>query len=161
MKNPKQQSKPSIKSQMLSKTIITDRSNGSKRVSIDFSKCTSRTKSEFARETNINNIVKLPLPVAPPLSYADLTNPPDLRQVFATIHTIKENFSQLPSDVRRLMNNDPAEMQSFIMDPQNRDFLISRGVLTKTPASTTPSSASQEPPEASKVPPVTSESKKA
>lgn len=131
MINPKQQKRSPIKAQTLLETHITKRENGSTKVTLDFSNTTSLTQQEFLRESNINNIVKLPMPEQTPLSYGDLTDPPNLRRLFETIHTVKESFMQMPSDVRKLMDNDPAKMQEYVTNPKNQDFLISRGVLTR------------------------------
>jgi len=130
MRNIKQQEKPNITEQQIMERKITTRENGSLRVQQDYSKTTSRTKQEFVRETDINNIVKYPmLENTEALTYADLTSPPNLREIFKSVHEVKETFAQLPSDIRKLMNNDPAQMESFIADKKNHKTLIDQGIL--------------------------------
>lgn len=150
--NPKQQKRPSINAQKLTKKIITTRENGSLRIKLDFSHGTSRTKQEFLKETDINNIVKLPLPEQKALSYTDLRNPPDLRKVFETVHTVTDSFASLPSDLRRLMDNDPSNLQAFLSDPKNTQILVDRGVLLKKETEK-PSKAPQKDPDLSKEQP--------
>lgn len=154
MRNVKQQKRMPIREQFKRERLVTQRKDGSFRVQLDFSNTTSRTKPEFLKEVNINNIVKLPQMPIPPLTYADLTDPPNLRQLFQTIHDVKESFSKLPSDIRKLMDNDPAKMQSFICDPKNYSLLVSRGILKERETSSEKSSqnASAESSKASKVP---------
>ena len=161
MRNLKQQKKPSIKEQTLIKKIITERENGTKRVQLDFSETVSRCKPEFAKETNINNIVKLPLPEAPVLSYGDLRDPPNLGDVFETIHQVKEHFAQLPSDIRKLMDNDPAKLQDFLNDTKNHDILEARGLLKKKASPQEPSNPPVASPKDSKVPKKTPDDKNA
>ena len=137
MRNPKQQKRAPIGAQFKAKKIITTRENGSLRVQKDFSDCVSKTKLEFQKECDIHNIVKFPLPPQAPLAYSDLSNVPNLRDVFKTVHDVKENFMKIPSDVRKLMDNDPSKLKMFIEDPKNKELLLAKGVL-KAPESAKP-----------------------
>lgn len=129
MRNPEQQKKQPYKVQQKLQTKVITRKNGTKRVSMDFSKTTSRTNPEFQRECDINNIVKLPLPPQQPLTYGDVTNEPTLREVFKTVYDVKSNFMKLPSDVRKLMDNDPSKLHSFLTDEKNHALLVDRGII--------------------------------
>jgi hypothetical protein len=108
---------------------VVERENGTRKVSLNFSKTTSKVNPEFQRECDIHNIIKLPLSEQPIMSYGDVTDLPSLRDVFRTVHDVKSNFMKIPSDVRKLMDNDPANLHSFLTNPKNKDLLISKGVL--------------------------------
>jgi hypothetical protein len=132
MINKKQQARLPISAQIKAEKKVTVRENGTLRVQKDFSKTTSRTKQEFAKAASIHNIMKMPLKDSPEMTYADISNPPNLRQLFATIHDVKTNFEKLPSAVRKAMQNDPSKMQEFILDKNNTNYLIEHGVLKKS-----------------------------
>lgn len=152
MINPKQQKRAPISATYRSKRVLETRKNGSRRSAIDFSESVSLCKTEFQRETDINQIVKFPIPPKTPMSYGDLTNPPNLEDMFSTIHEVQDHFMNLPSDVRRLINNDPSQLQNFLNDPKNRDLLVSRGLLIEEKAPEAPKKASPEPSKVSKDP---------
>lgn len=98
---------------------------------LDFSKGTSRTNPEFQKECDIHNIIKLPLPEQVELAYGDITETPTLRDVFKTVHDVRSNFMKLPSDIRKLMDNDPSLMRQFITDPKNKELLMDRGIIKR------------------------------
>ena len=130
MRNIKQQNKPTLSEQQDMIRKVTTRENGSIRVQQDYSETTSRTKQEFVKEADINNIVKYPiLENQVPLTYADMTTPPNLREIFKSVHEVKETFATLPSAIRKMMDNDPAKMEKFIGDKSNQELLIQQGVL--------------------------------
>lgn len=136
MMNPKQQKRADVNATTMVKSIIETRENGSRRVSLDFSDCTSRTKQEYVKESNINNIAIIPPKPIEPLAFADLRNPPDLAQVFKTVYDVRDGFAQLPSSIRSMMGNDPSKLQAFITNPDNYDLLVKRGVLIEREAKT-------------------------
>jgi hypothetical protein len=148
MRNVKQQNKAPFSSQRLAKRIVSTRPDGSRSVKINFSSCSSRCKPEFQRECDINNIVRMPLPPPSPLCFMDISNPPDLSSYFSCVQNVTDMFETIPSDIRRLMNNDPSQLQSFILDPSNTDLLVSRGVLRRpnVDRTTVSSETSPEPP---------------
>lgn len=61
--------------------------------------------------------------------YIDETLIPDAITSFNMVNEARELFLELPSRVRKAMDNDPRLMESFLADPENKDFLIKHGVL--------------------------------
>lgn len=95
----------------------------------------SMTDQEFKNSSDINNIIKAP--VTPPefeQSYGDLSKMPDLETAFKITQDAITAFEMLPSNVRKLIDNDPSKLVSFIEDEKNKDFLIKEGVLKKPKA---------------------------
>lgn len=122
-----------------STTKITIRKNGTKRVQLDVSQ-PQITDQSMAKATDINNILKQyattgqrPQPITDPSYYRDTSNIPDIITAFETVNNAYDAFSQLPANVRKLMDNNPSNMVSFISDPNNTDMLIKAGVLQKLP----------------------------
>lgn len=107
---------------------------------ISFKDSVSKTRQEFTRESNINNIVKQGIiQNTHPLNYADLVNLPSFEDAFNTVRHAHDSFMQLPSVVRKMIDNDPSKLQDFISDPENTDLLLKTGVLkAKKPATSAP-----------------------
>lgn len=63
--------------------------------------------------------------------YIDNTEIPNLMEAFEITQRASELFYSLPADVRRLMDNDPAQLENFINNPENADILLKNGVLVK------------------------------
>lgn len=81
-------------------------------------------------------------------AYLDNTELPSLEQAFEMVNQASELFMQLPATVRKAMDNDPSQLENFISDDNNRDFLVKHGVLVqkeKEPKSPPESSAVPEP----------------
>lgn len=117
----------------LAKTILTvNKKTGARRVQLDFSNCTSKTRPEFTRESEINLLVnKGIIANTHPLNYLDLTQTPSFEEAFSVVQYAKDAFHQLPSDIRKLIDNDPSKLQSFVNDPSNRPILEQHNVLKK------------------------------
>ena len=77
--------------------------------------------------------------------YLDVTELPSYMDAHARISEAKRLFSELPAQVRNAMLNDPANLEPFIADPRNMEFLIEHGVLERVdePKSKQVSSSSQ------------------
>ena len=63
--------------------------------------------------------------------YVDNTSTPSLEDAFRTVSEAREAFLDLPANIRRLMDNDPAKMEQFLSDSDNTEILIKYGVLEK------------------------------
>lgn len=134
MRNEKQQNRKPISSHFKAEKKIKEIKNKDgklirKRVQKCFKKSTSMFKSEYAKETDINNIIKYPMDNDFKLTYADLTNKPNLEEVFATVNEINENFHRIPSNVRKLIDNDASRLQELVTNKDYEKVLISSGVL--------------------------------
>lgn len=61
--------------------------------------------------------------------YADVSEVPTLETAFKIAAEASELFLQLPPQVRLAMDNDPSQLENFIADENNTDYLIKHGVL--------------------------------
>lgn len=107
----------------------------------------SMTQQGLAADTDINTIVKrfrlgeipMPEPLGPEY-YADIANLPDLRAILEYQRDYKNQFMDLPAEIRTRFRNDPAEMWDFVANPHNAAEAIRLGILKDTtpPADTPP-----------------------
>lgn len=63
--------------------------------------------------------------------YVDTTELPNFLEAFSIVQEAKDLFYELPSDVRKLMNHDPSQLESFIKDEENKDICIKHNLFTK------------------------------
>lgn len=110
------------------------------KVRVDFKDTVSRTKQEFQRESDINNIMaqyvnygQIP-PAARTGIYGDVSEIGDLLTAERTILQANEAFNSLPANVRDRFKNKPQNMLEFVQDPANREEAISLGLINKPPA---------------------------
>lgn len=118
---------------------FTLRENKTRRVQIDCSQG-GLTDQSFKNDADINVIVERfnktgILPTIERKSYfADVTEIPTLEQAFDIVDKAREQFGKLPAEVRRKMGDNPANLENFINDEDNAEFLKKHGVLIeKTP----------------------------
>lgn len=97
-----------------------------------------RTKQEPKNEADINNIVArymktgfVPQPGQQP-RFGDFTGPgfQDMRNAIADIDM---QFLQLPPRVRKMFNNDPANVVRFVGDPKNQAEAARLGLIVLPP----------------------------
>jgi phage internal scaffolding protein len=107
-------------------------------VKVDFSGTKSRTKSEFAEEANINNIVRrciagavMPTGSRPPM-FGDFTEVQDFTSAQTMITQASQEFMQLPSEIREMFGNNVTDLLDFLDDPQNASEAIELGLLPRT-----------------------------
>jgi len=105
------------------------------REQIDFSGTTSRTKTEFADECNINTIVNrskmsgvLPQGNRQPM-FGDFSEVSDYTEAQTSIAQAQEEFINLPSDVRAKFNNNVADLLDFIDNPANAEEAQKMGLI--------------------------------
>lgn len=98
----------------------------------------SRTKSEMAKECDINNIVKkhqqfgaLPPGLRGPGIYADVSSLPDYQTALDITIDAQRRFDSLPATTREFFRNDPGELLQFLKDPKNRDKAIELHLIPK------------------------------
>ena len=63
--------------------------------------------------------------------FIDNTSIPTLEEAFDIVNRAEEAFYSLPPDIRRLMDNDPSQLELFIQDPNNKDILLKNGVIVQ------------------------------
>lgn len=93
------------------------------------------TDQSYAKSCDINNIVKQfaktnRLPESTKVAqYGDFSETPTLETAFKIAHVARDAFYQLPSDVRKLLENDPSKLESFIANPKNKQICLDNGLL--------------------------------
>lgn len=107
------------------------------RVTVDCSR-PELTEQEHANSCNINFIVaqfektgELPQSVRIP-KFQDNTETPTLEEAFNVARDATNAFLDLPATLRRQMDNNPENLESFILDPDNYDTLKKHGVIIET-----------------------------
>ena len=106
-------------------------------VQVSFKGTKTRTKSEFADEANINNIVKrcmngaaMPTGGRTPL-FGDFSEVADFTSAQTLIAQANAEFEQLPSDVREKFGNNVSDLMDFLDDENNIDEAIALGLAPK------------------------------
>jgi len=134
--------------------------DASSRTAISFPNAT-RTKQEFAKETDINTIMRKyektgvidPRLQRGPGSYGDFTGATDYQTSLNQVVEAQEAFYALPSSLRARFHNDPGELLDFVSDDENYAEAVKLGLVP-------PPKPKEEPaprPKASETPPSSSE----
>jgi len=63
--------------------------------------------------------------------YIDNTTIPNLEDAFSIARNATELFNSLPADIRKLMDNNPVNLESFVHNPDNADMLLKHGLIVK------------------------------
>jgi len=90
------------------------------RVSIDCPPEEARTHQADKAEVDINNIVRRGVPAVPPDLRAQFVDVSDAQDLKATLDTAREAmrvFGELPSNIRKLVKNDPVQLLELMDDP--------------------------------------------
>lgn len=61
--------------------------------------------------------------------FQDNTNIPSLEDSFNAVRAATEQFYELPATLRKLMDNNPQNLESFIQNPANEKYLIEHGLI--------------------------------
>nr|QJB19904.1 MAG: internal scaffolding protein [Microvirus sp.] len=70
--------------------------------------------------------------------YIDNSTIPSLEAAFNIVNAASEAFNSLPANIRKLMDNDPSNLEFFVQNPDNRTLLEQHGMLiSKIPTQTT------------------------
>lgn len=97
-----------------------------------------RTQQHFRDEVDINNIVARfertgQLPQASgAVTYGDVTSY-DFMHMMNIVAKQKAKFMAYPAKIRNMFNNDPAQLLTFLEDPENHDHARKLGILPKLP----------------------------
>lgn len=114
----------------------------------------SLTIQSEAEDADINTIVKrfgltgqLPTDVRMPVS-GDFTGISDYHTAVNTVKAAELAFMEMPADVRKRFNHDPANLIAFMEDPSNRDEAVKLGLVVPAPvpAAAAPVAPSASPP---------------
>lgn len=97
------------------------------------------TQQHFKDEADINNIIakfnRTGFLVDPLTSvtrqpmFGEFDNIPDFRETQNMIAMAKENFMELPSELRKRFHNDAVELLEFLQDENNKDEAIRLGLV--------------------------------
>lgn len=105
---------------------------------IDFSNEKSRTKQCFRDECDINNIMskyvktgQLPSLIKENPQYGDFSEPLDYQKALDLVSFADEQFSALPSGLRKKFSNDPLEFLNFVHNPDNIQEMYDLGLAVK------------------------------
>lgn len=98
----------------------------------------SKTDQSDKDMVNINSIMSryrktglLPQFKEKVAQYIDTTQIPSYMDAHEQISRANEMFMQLPSDVRKLMDNNPANLEKVLQDEKYHDLLVDYGILKK------------------------------
>jgi len=101
----------------------------------------SRTKQSFAKECDINNIMKRYEKdgVVNHFNryggmYGDFTGVPEYREAVERVMRADAMFMSLPASIRTRFENDPGAFVKFVEDPANKDELTKMGLVRPAPA---------------------------
>jgi phage internal scaffolding protein len=113
------------------------RPNGTKRIKLTLDSKQITDQSDL-KASDINNIMRqyAKTGVLPNLKdrvaqYIDNTQIPSYMEALEQIQGAKEMFLELPSNLRKMMDNNPNNLEKFIKDPENEDICLKYGILEK------------------------------
>lgn len=99
----------------------------------------SMTVQSFKEECDINEIVRrfgltgeMPNNFRMPIS-GDFTGVSDFKSAMDLLIDAQDQFDSLPAGVREQFANDPAELITFLENPDNRDKAIDMGLIARPP----------------------------
>lgn len=98
----------------------------------------SLTKAEFARDADLNELVRrfgistgnIPVAALDPSYYGDLSDVPDLRTALDRVGEAKERFQALPAAIRQRFNHSPGQFYDWIHNAENWQEAQGMGLLT-------------------------------
>jgi len=122
------------------------------RVTINLSKG-KRTKSEFAKECDINHIMakfdktgRLPALIKQNPIYGDFTTLPSYMEAQQIIINANNQFDALSRELKGKFNGRPEEFLAYVNDPANKAELQKEGLLPKDEETITTEPAKTEVP---------------
>lgn len=108
-------------------------------VRLDFKDDLGKTRQEFKKETDINQILKkyqktglLTFVNRHQGSYGDFTGI-DLRSSIETFEKASDMFMEMPSEMRKHFQNDPIEFLNFVNDKDNFEKAKEMGLIVDPP----------------------------
>lgn len=116
---------------------ITVRENGTKRYQ-SIPEGPSMTDQSDKNYLDINNIMQnyaktgiLPQFREKIAHYMDASVLPSYMEAHEQIQEAKLLFEAIPAKIRKMMDNNPQNLEPFLKDPENKEILIKYGVLEK------------------------------
>lgn len=97
----------------------------------------SKTKQGHKKECDINEIMAhykktgyLPV-TGRQAFYADVSEMGDYRSALDNVIRADRAFGQLPAELRKRFDNDPAKFLDWCADPENRDEMVELGLVER------------------------------
>lgn len=113
----------------------------------------SRTKQSDGLHTNINEIMNRyvahgVVPAAAGTArYGDFSSGMDYKDAMDAVRRAEQNFMDLPSNIRRHVNQDPGQFLDMVFDQSRRQELIDLGMLPQAdPTLEDPGKSGETPP---------------
>lgn len=113
----------------------------------------SRTKQSDALHTNINAIMKRYVAhgVVPQAAgtarYGDFSSGMDYKEAMDTVRRAEEDFQDLPSNIRKHVNQDPGQFLDMVFDKSRKQELVDLGLLPQAdPTIDEPEKSGETPP---------------
>ena len=121
----------------MTKTTIYSRYNVPKDDGLDFIEPTM-TQQHFKKECDINTIIDNftrtgELPQVYGAEFADYSDGFDYQTSMNFLIRAQEMFDDLPAKIRKEFNNNPAELLTFMDNPENYDRGVELGLFEKRP----------------------------
>lgn len=118
------------------KINITERKNGFKRVSYDFSDEKTITDQAAASELTMDSIVKkLEKGILPNfkegLIYTSDLGVRNLQDLVERSNEVQNTFNALPSEIKQLMGQNIQNFDAVLFDPANEELLLKHGLLVQ------------------------------
>lgn len=121
----------------------------------------SRTKQEFKDECDINNIVNQ-FAKTGVITHVNRREPQyghvdgsDFADAMRVVTEAQAMFDDMPAEIRKRFNNDPAELLDFVQNPENIDAMREMGLIEAE--TTTTGRPEPQPPPAPPAPPAAPE----
>ncbi len=64
-------------------------------------------------------------------SYMDCSQIPSLMDAHDLVESAKQSFMELPAEIRKLMYNNPENLEKFIQNPENHAVLTKNGIIVE------------------------------
>lgn len=130
-------------------------------VGLVFAEDEGLTQQHFKQESDVNFIVGRYLKTGEmdwinerPPHYGDVSDiPVDLLGAYEAVERAELAFGDLPSEIRKSLDNDPSRLSEWLLDEKNRDLAIKHGLIV-SPTNTVvePNVGSEPVPEPEKAP---------
>lgn len=99
----------------------------------------SLTQQHYKDEVDLNIMMArmgvsdgaIPPAALDPSYFGDFTDATDLRTAIDRTREAEQRFMELPAEIRRRFDNDPAELLAFVMNEKNADEAVKMGLLSR------------------------------
>lgn len=98
----------------------------------------SKTDQSFKKECDVNHIMSRFAKTGEITHlrrqqgvYADITNLKGLQESAEQLHTVREIFNELPSELREKLDNNPLNFIDYLQDPKNLEEATKYGFFEK------------------------------